>query len=63
MIKKKKYELSEEGRAFLDDPIVYKALFFISKRVDSTPEEYLMRFERVLKTDPQKLFAIFERLA
>jgi hypothetical protein len=63
MREKKKTELSEMGKAFLEDPITYKALCLISKKVDSTPEEYLMRFERVLKSNPKKLFAVFEHLA
>ena len=55
-------QLSPEGREFLNDPILYNALARIAATVNSTPEEYLLRFEKALAEDPDRLFAIFEKL-
>ena len=55
-----KNKLSENGRKFLKDPIMYEALKVISSAVGVTPEEYLLRFEAVLETTPKQVFSIFE---
>ena len=55
-----KSELSDIGIAFLADKEVYKALTKIAGEVGVTPEEYLLRFEEVLNTDPELIMNIFE---
>ena len=54
--------LSPEGKEFLSDPILYSALAKIAATVNSTPEEYLLRFEKALAEDPERMLAIFEKL-
>ena len=55
-----KSKLSDIGIAFLADKEVYKALTKIAAQVGVTPEEYLLRFEEVLNTDPELIMSIFE---
>ncbi len=55
--------LSKEGEAFLNDKALKKKLSKIAKSVGVTPEEYLIRFEEILSTNPQKIFDIFEKKA
>ena len=55
-----KVDLSTEGRKFLSDPKVKKALSKIAASVGATAEEYLLRFEKILESDPQKILSIFE---
>ena len=52
--------LSIEGRLFLSDPQMKLAISKIASEVGTTPEEYLLRFESVLNTDPERIFNIFE---
>ena len=55
-------QLSPEGVAFLSDPLLYNALAKIATTVNSTPEEYLLRFEKALTEDPERMLEIFEKL-
>lgn len=55
-----KRKLSEEGEAFLADPIMVKLLSPIATSLGVTPEEYLLRFELVLADMPEVIFDIFE---
>ena len=54
-------KLSKQGRCFLNDQLLYKALSAVAASVGVTPEEYLLRFEEVLNTNPKMLFDIFEK--
>ena len=55
----KKKVLSPEGRAFLADPALLAALRRICAPLGVTPEEYLLRFEEVLATDPDRILTLF----
>jgi len=55
-----KARLSDEGLAFLNDPIMYAALTELAAEVGRTPEEYLLRFEEELSSNPDELFTLFE---
>jgi hypothetical protein len=59
---KTEHLLSPEGREFLSDPLLYNALAKIAATVNSTPEEYLLRFEKALAEDPERMIEIFEKL-
>ena len=52
-------KLSPEGRAFLADPTLSLALKRICQPLGVTPEQYLLRFEEVLESDPDALLSIF----
>lgn len=52
--------LSKEGHALLNTPYLYRLLQKIAATVGVTPEEYLLRFEAVLRTDPESIMKIFE---
>ena len=54
-------QLSKEGREFLADPELYETLANIVGALGVTPEEYLLRFEEVLKIDPNAVLSIFEK--
>lgn len=56
-----KSKLSDEGVAFLRDPIMYKHIQKIATSVGVSAEEYLIRFEEVLKDSPHLIFNIFEK--
>lgn len=53
--------LSNEGVAFLRDPLMYEILYEIAASVGATPEEYLLRFESVLSESPEAIMSIFEK--
>lgn len=55
-----KARLSDEGLAFLNDPIMYAALTELAAEVGRTPEEYLLRFEEALSSNPEEIISIFE---
>ena len=55
-------ELSGSGKEFLKDPIMYAALTVIVASLDSTPEEYLFRFERALLDKEKELNEVFEKM-
>lgn len=57
----KKIALSAEGIKFLNDPVMYAALSAIADSVNSTPEEYLLRFEAALTDDNDDLRDILEK--
>lgn len=61
MIRAHKICLSKEGQAFLNDPEMNQRLTSIANSIGVTPEEYLYRFEKMMKTAPEKIFAIFEK--
>ena len=52
--------LSKEALELLSEPITYDMLSIITKEIGVTPEEYLMRFEEALSTNPNEIFEIFE---
>ena len=54
-----KRKLSPEGYAFLTDPTLLAALESVCRPIGVTPEEYLLRFEEVLESDPDALLSIF----
>lgn len=58
---KKSLPLSDEGRAFLCNKELFRGLKKIAKRVGVSPEEYLRRFEEVLRESPELIFNIFEK--
>ena len=55
------YPLSRQGLLFLQDPLMKEALSVISNSVGVTSEEYLCRFEEVLRENPKAFFDIFEK--
>ena len=55
-----KTNLSEEGVALLNDSVLYHQLSLIAGSIGITPEEYLLRFEEVLSTNPDSIISIFE---
>lgn len=57
---KNQQRLSSEGLAFLADPTLASSLWRICRPLGVTPEEYLLRFEEVLRSDPEAIFAIFD---
>ena len=57
---KKDVVLSDAGIAFLKDDILRAILEVVSASVGVTPEEYLIRFETVLRYKPNLIFSIFE---
>ena len=61
MINKTDFELSEHGKRFLSDTVMYEALNIIAAEVGTTAEEYLLRFESALLNNPEKIYSIFER--
>ena len=52
--------LSKEALELLSEPITYDMLSIITKEIGVTPEEYLMRFEEALSTNPNAIFEIFD---
>lgn len=54
-------ELSEQGIEFLSDSVMYAALTLIAKEVGVTAEEYLIRFEKVLRETPEAIMSIFQK--
>ena len=52
--------LSKQGEKLLNDSLMSKALFAIASDIGVTPEEYLLRFETILETNPESIFKIFE---
>lgn len=59
-MKKSTAKLSKEGLELLNDPILYEMLSKITKEIGVTPEEYLLRFEKVLAKNPKAIFSVFE---
>ena len=54
-------ELSECGKRFLKDSVMYEAISVIALSVGTTAEEYLLRFERALSKNPEIIYSIFEK--
>ena len=54
--------VSEVGKEFLNDSVMLAALTVIAASVNSTPEEYLSRFETALSEKEKGLFEIFESI-
>ena len=57
----KNTKLSEEGHAFLQDPLMHQCVKELAFSVGATPEEYLLRFEEVLFSEPEVIFSLFEK--
>ena len=51
--------LTDEGRKFLNDPVMREALTVVATSVGTSAEEYLLRFERILSENPNEIFALF----
>ena len=60
MKKAEKRELSNEGKLFLNDKRLFEALSKIASEVNATPEEYLLRFEEMLETNPELILGVLE---
>ncbi len=60
MQKSNSIQLSKEGRELLEDPCLAAILTEVAALAGVTPEEYLIRFEEVLHTQPDLIFGIFE---
>ena len=54
--------LSKEGQALLNDSVVYERLTQIANTVNSTPAEYLYRFEEKLSNSPEEIFSILKEI-
>ena len=54
-------KLSEEGLELLSDPIMYEILYVVAMSVGISPEEYLLRFEKVLSDTPETILGLFEK--
>ena len=52
-------QLSDEGKEFLSDAVIYTALSAIVEPLGITPREYLERFEKMLSENPSEILKAF----